>query len=118
MSQEYRGFESHPEEEDKPQIHIVGLTQCPPCDDLKTQLEREEIKKLLMEKYGTDKTDILYADQDGEEGNKARNFCYSLEKFSAPFVVVEKKHQNRASVCLLDEDLEEERCGIYRQLPL
>lgn len=99
-------------------IHIVGLRNCVPCDELQEQVKREEIKKLLKEKFGTDEVDTLYADDDTEDGNRARSLCYSIDKFSSPILVVEKKDKDKTKVCLLNNDLEEEKCSIYRELPL
>jgi hypothetical protein len=107
-------------EEDKKseaKLYVVGLRECAPCSELQNELKKEEIKEALKEKFGTDKYDVLYADEDGENGNKARNICYSLDKFSSPILVIEKKEKDKTKLCLINENLEEERCGLYKELP-
>jgi len=105
------------EAEARPKLHIIGLHECRPCEELKEQVEKEDVKKALMEKFGTDEVDVLYADEDSDGGNKARNICYSIDKFSSPILVLEKQVQEKTRICLINDDLEEERCGELRGLP-
>lgn len=106
------------QEESNSKIYIIGTRKCNLCGEWHDQLKKEEMKKVLKEKFRTDKVDVLYGDDDTEDGNHARNLCYSIDKFGAPMLVLERREGDKIKVCLLNEDLEEARCGLYKELPL
>jgi hypothetical protein len=106
------------QEEPEVKLFIIGTKTCGPCKELQNAVKTDEIRKALKEKFGTDEVAVLYGDEDSEDGNKARNFCYSIDHFGSPMLVAEKKIKDKTSVCLINENLEEEKCGVFRELPM
>lgn len=98
---------------------IIGITDCEPCRELERDVKKDEIAEQLAAKHGVDasKVKVLYADVAGEEGNDARNICYSVDHFSSPLLVIEKKDGEKRRFCVLNDELEEESCGEFKKLP-
>jgi hypothetical protein len=104
----------------KNHIYLVGLKNCQACTDMESQLQKPEIKEQLQSKYGTSDYEIIYPEEENDNGSKAINICASLDKFYAPMLTVMKapeKEGDKAKVCLVDDKLEETRCAIMKELP-
>lgn len=109
-----------PDEED-PKIYLVGLKDCEACTSLEeTLVTSEGVGKKLRAKYGTDSFETIYPEDAAEskDGELAANICFSLESFEVfPKLVVMKKKDSETRVCELDDDLDEKKCAVYKELP-
>jgi hypothetical protein len=104
----------------KKRLIIVGLTDCAPCVELEKQVKSDDVSKALLEKHGVDgkQVKVMYADKDGKEGDEARNICHSINHYSSPMLVIERDMPDgQRMFCKLTEDLEEEDCSLYEELP-
>lgn len=110
------------EEQEDPKIYLVGLKDCEACTSLEeTLVTSEGVGKKLRAKYGTDSFKTIYPEDatESKDGELAANICLSLKAFQKfpILVVMKKKDGSETRVCELDDDLDEKKCAIYKELP-
>lgn len=100
---------------DDPEVYMIGIRGCEPCEEMKTELASDRTKSALKTKFGKPDVKIIYP-EDGdtnESGSLATDICYSLAIKTAPTLVVKRGEK----VCTVNESLEETSCGVLKVAP-